>query len=471
MAELLKFGGYPANDPRNNIGRGAVRNIITNVANMAADSATPITSLDTERNIIPERPFVNRSKTTPETQVFGAIKDRVHNFFQPGDPAYNYDSLDISAPVKQNQPPPAPTVVPSITTSAKPGKITTSVVPPATATVRRAPARRLNTGSQPTEISQPDEEGLRDQSITSSAPQLPAGQRIFEMSGPDSAGMAKAEIASNGGFGTNGNQTFILPSRGTDEEVAFKTQQAQAAQPITALTQPAQQTSTVGYGHGVYELAPGQNAPPDFNAMSLGDMASHKFGVNQQVKQAGITNINSEMARRAAQTQLETNIQPSQINQNNASARHANVAADLGIFKAPAEVDNIKAVTAQHTALANETNALLDLKGKNMISEIDYRKGMLDIGNKKLGLLTKQYDARIAQMKQSKDVPDYKLIADIAKNKAKTYQEISALGALTPEQKLDMQKQNDILDLIQRHATKSSAQYAGTATAITDDEN
>ena len=359
-------------------------------------------------------------------------------------------------------------------------KLSSGALPPGKP-ARRAPVR--NTGTKPATttptaapISEVPNDGLQTPGY-----QVPGTNNITRIDnvapgqfnsdfGPQ--GVAAYNTPAGGGIASNGDETFVLRGRTPAEEATFKTQQAQAqnTQPITVLAQPAQQTSTVGYGHGVYELAPGQNAPPDFNAMSLGDMASYKFGVNQQVKQAGIANINSEMTRRAAQTQLETNIQPSQINQNNASARHANVSADLGIFKAPAEVENIKAVTAQHTALANETNALLDLKGKNMISEIDYRKGMLDIGNKKLGLLTKQYDARIAQMKQSKDVPDYKLIADIAKAKAKTYQEISALGALTPDQTLDMQKQNDILNLVQRHATKSSAQYAGPATTITDDE-
>lgn len=335
-------------------------------------------------------------------------------------------------------------------TTIAPVKTTASITQPAVRVARRAPTRNPGTTQN---ISQPDEEGMRV-----AAPQ----------------GGAITDAPVNAGYGEyTGEPSSRINLLYNQDEAAQPHKEAlvkQVTQPITAIAQPAQQTSTVGYGHGVYELAPGQNAPPDFNNMSLGEAATYKFGVNQQAKLAGIANINSEMTRRAAQTQLETNIQPSQINQNNASARHANVSADLGIFKAPAEVENIKAVTAQHTALANETNALLDLKGKNMISEIDYRKGMLDIGNKKLGLLTKQYDARIAQMKQSKDVPDYKLIADIAKAKAKTYQEISALGALTPDQTLDMQKQNDILNLVQRHATKSSTQYAGPATTTTDDE-
>ena len=351
-------------------------------------------------------------------------------------------------------------------------KMSNGTMPPRRAPVRNTPAQQ--------NISSPDEEGLRTPDavdIAAPAQQLPSGQRIFDMSGADAAGMAKADIASNGGFATMDGRTLVLPSRGVDEEAAFRAQQAQAqnAQPIAAITQPTQQTSTVGYGNGIETYGGDGSLISSTRKLgsnaTLGDMMMEKFNTNQQVKQAGIANINSEMNRRTDLTQLEKDLQPSQINQNNASARHANIAAELGLIKAPAEIDNIKAVTAQHNALTKETNTLIDLKGRKMISDIDYQKGMLDIGNNKLGLLTKQYDMRIAQMKQSKDTPDYKLIADIAKNKMKTYQEMGTLGTLTPEQKLDIQKQNDILNLVQRHATKSSSQYGGSATSITDDEN
>lgn len=422
-----------------------------------------------------------------------AAAEPIWNFSQPINAVKNWDARNRTMDIMNPSGTPEATasittITPSVKTPLAPisntsGVVPTSVLNPAPAVsagiTRRAPVRNAavkppaitDTATPLPEVSNdgmqtPGEQVAGTNNITR-IDNVGAGQSNSDY-GPK--GIASLNVPVGGGFASNGNESFALRGRTPAEDAAY--QEQQAVQPISTIAQlPQPQTTTYGDSSGVYQLAPGQNPPPDVSKMSLGDMAAYKFGVNQQVKQAGIANLNSEITNRQATTQLATNLQPSQINLNNASARHANVSADLGIAKAPAEIANINAVTAQHTALANESNKLLDLKGKNMISEIDYRNGMLSIGNKKLDLLSKQYDARLAAMKQTTADPDYKLIADIAKSKIKTYQDMSALGALTPTQVLDWDKQNKTLDIVQRHATKKTAQYNGGNGLITDEES
>lgn len=81
--------------------------------------------------------------------------------------------------------------------------------------------------------------------------------------------------------------------------------------------------------------------------MSLGDMLVSKFNTNQQVKRAGIANINSEIANRSA-------LLPSQIKQNEASAYHSIAGADVSKFLAPSQ-----ARQNDSSAFHNEASALI----------------------------------------------------------------------------------------------------------------
>lgn len=255
-------------------------------------------------------------------------------------------------------------------------------------------------------------------------------------------GIAAYPTPAGGGIASNGDETFVLRGRLPAEEAAYKAQQAQTPQPVTSLAQSPPQTSTVGYGHGVYELAPGQSAPTDFNDMSLGDMATYKFGVNQQVKQAGIANVGSEITRRAAQTQLESNLQPSQIAQNNASARHSTISADLGIAKLPAELANMKATTDHTKATTTEILEMMNPKKNALLSDIKYKDGMLNIAGERLGILKQQITLR-AQQAAKGDVTDWAGISKSALEAIKLLDAKAALGGLSPD---DEQMRKNYLD-------------------------
>lgn len=68
--------------------------------NVKAAQLTPATNnyAMTERNIISERPWIRRDGNQSTSQFFGALGDRLHNFSQPADPAYNYDNYDTPSP-------------------------------------------------------------------------------------------------------------------------------------------------------------------------------------------------------------------------------------------------------------------------------------------------------------------------------------------------------------------------------------
>lgn len=229
---------------------------------------------------------------------------------------------------------------------------------------RRAPVRSAGTAQV---ITQPDEEGLRKPEIAAIDTRT-AGERIFTMpAGEDSAGLASASIQGNGGFATQGGKTFVLPKRYAGEEDAFKTELAQqrSAQPITAIaSQSAPRTSTIGYGHGVYELAQGQNAPPDFSNMSIGEMAVAKFGLNQQKKITDIANVNSGIAlagnkdnREAAKFPFDIAASIADVNYKSSSADHLRNTDTINREKLPFDINNTKALTDSHVASAENSRS------------------------------------------------------------------------------------------------------------------
>lgn len=332
-------------------------------------------------------------------------------------------------------------------------KLSTGAIPTGRST-RRAPVR--NTASKPaatTPAAAPISE-VQNDALQTPGYQVPGSNNITRIDsiapgqfnsdfGPQ--GVAAYNTPAGGGIASNGDETFVLRGRTPAEEAAFKSQQAQVqnTQPITALAQPAQQTSTVGYGHGVYELAPGQNAPPDFNAMSLGDMASYKFGVNQQVKQAGIANINSEINNRQAITQMAQQEQPYKIAGTIADTRNKNFATDNGIVMSPLIQENTKATTDHTKASTLDIIEMMNPKKNMMLSDIRYKDGLLKIAGDKLAILKEQIATRAKQAATKGNAADWGGISKSSLEGIKLIDAKASLGGLTPE---DEQLRKNYLD-------------------------
>lgn len=199
MANALgDYGGYSADDPRNNVGRGAVSRAIGALG-------AKFKSWGREEQGLPAaEPVIDLSGPAAS---LSAWDERQRNGVAP---------VAVSPVVAPAAAASAPTVVVSPKPAAKPVQ-----------SVRRTAAL----GGTPTAISQPDETGMSGwvqgadgswgpPAATAAAPvdTRTAGERIFALHGPKGLGaFIGGDIIDNGGFATQGGRTFVLPKRYASE--------------------------------------------------------------------------------------------------------------------------------------------------------------------------------------------------------------------------------------------------------------
>jgi len=285
------------------------------------------------------------------------------------------------------------------------------------------------------------------------------GPMITEQS--DASGVLPAsQVAQIGGpigtaDGTNGGLGLTANADGTVDKLFTLRQRTAAENAISPIkAQPVQAaaaapTTTYGDSNGVYQLAPGQNPPPDFANMTAGQMvASH-----QQQKWAannagiGLTNAQAQhqgadIAHMGNQDAVSTFLAPYQAGEMGSGANLKNVTAGSITAKTPAEVKDLEAHTAninsmsQHyDALTKTEDALRAGKASNTLSEIDYRTQMLDIAKQKNEILRGRVNALIARS-QKGDETDFHGISTSILEAMKVLQEkakLSGTGIMTPE--------------------------------------
>jgi len=243
-------------------------------------------------------------------------------------------------------------------------------------------------------------------------------------------------LPQGGGIASNGDETFVLRGRTPGEEAQNQTQLAQqAVQPITAIA-PAVATQPITMvGSSSMEprmVAPSQAAfGPDYGNMTLSEVWAANRQQKDAMRNAEIANINSEIASRGTRDSIATIELPSKIDLNKASARHANVFADLGIFKAPAEVANIEATAALTKASTQEIVELMNPKKNTLLADAEYKTGMLKFASERLGILKEQIIQRVAQRKG--DATDWAGITKSALEGIKLIDARAALSELSPE--------------------------------------
>jgi hypothetical protein len=392
MAGPLEFGGYPADDPRNNPGKGWLRKKVTGIVDsISSKIGTPATS----------EPVFDLSGPIAAVKSWDA-RNRTQTIIPSDEPQFN-------------NPQPIPGSIPALSPLAShaPGSITLTSSP---------------TSPPPLPSS------IKGRTVTQNADGsgvISAGKVSRKTPG---AAPAIAQDAS-----TTPPITQPVESAGYGEYTGDPSSRILAGPaatpnaPLQVAAAPTPQTSTIGYAHGVYELAPGQNAPPDFNNTSLGDMAGYKFKMNQALKQSQIAGQGAASTHLMNQDQMAAAELPSKIEHNKAVTRSLNTGATIAGMKAPVEIEGLKSATDLHKANTLDIINMMDPKKNNLLSEVGYRNGMLKVAQDKLGILKDQITLR-SQQQQKGDSADWGGISKFSLEAIKLLDAKAALGALTPEE-------------------------------------
>lgn len=289
------------------------------------------------------------------------------------------------------------------------------------------------------------------------------------------SGIAAYNLPTGGGIVSNGDETYVLRGRTAGEEEQNRTQQAQqvaAPSPLTSIAAVSpQQMTTYGDSTGVYQLASGQNPPPNYEGMTLAQVWAANRRQKDAVRDAGIANINSEIQHRGTQDLLAAAEQPSKINLNSASARHLNAISDIGIAKAPSEIAENQATTRFKNLTADIATAKLPAEVAHLGAETEAAKTKAKYLGEQINLNREKIKA-MTSGKSSTTLPDYQTMAKTLLTQQKMYAELSATGGLSPEQKQDFANVNDALKALLPRMVKPVTQYnaGGTVAGAGGDE-
>ena len=280
-----------------------------------------------------------------------------------------------------------PVVAPAATLGTVP---TPAALPPAQVADAGLPTKasaKVKKVAAPQEvISQPDEAGLQ-------TPEDIAASKL----GDDSLGLKNANIVGNGGFAQQDGKTYLLPKRTDSEDAAMQQTLAQA--PATPSYPATPQTSTIGYGHGVYNLAVGQNAPPDYGSMNESQMLGAKFAMGMQSKQATIDNLQNTHTAAMLGHQitgqhynntdaLAASLAPSQSAQNFGSAYHSTVTADNIKALQPGAIkiqDSTLGLNTAHGNYYNKLGEAMPTKAEIAASNQESKMALLIQNQQKIG--------------------------------------------------------------------------------------
>ena len=192
-------------------------------------------------------------------------------------------------------------------------------------------------------------------------------------------------IGTNGGIASMDGKTFVLPSRGVDEEKQFQAQLAQnsAAQPITSIAQPSQQTTTVGYGNGI------ETYSGDGRLLS----STRKLDGNSSITDIAMAKINNKLENQAAQTR-----------NYDTDSGYKKMLIDKGIITTPHDIADTQAQTRERDARTKEIFGMMGVKQDNFKSEAEKNRAMSSFYTGRLKLLK---EAAQNPSKLSVDDPDH----------------------------------------------------------------